>query len=157
MHDAFGMGANFVLEKPLANDRVLRCFRAAQGLMIGERRRYFRFDTNFPAYLDFPKRFPDAKVTVRDISLGGMLVRTSLGLTPELEGSFRFTLPDSHSTVSGSCQVVWRSVDSAGLRFAEISRAQYLTLENWLAEKFEESHSKVKPIIPDAPEPRLVN
>ena len=123
MHDAFGLGANFVLEKPLVNDRVLRCFRAAQGLMVGERRRYFRYEVEFPVYLDFPKVITNATATVRDISLGGVQVQSSLALLPEMEGTFRLTLPEVQAPVSGTCQVVWKAGDSVGLRFVDISRA----------------------------------
>ena len=157
MHDAFGLGANFVLEKPLMNDRVMRCFRAAQGLMVGERRRYYRHEADFPVYFDFPKHSANATATLRDISMGGMLVHTSLALVPEMEGKFRFTLPDVNAALNGSCQVVWKSGDSVGLRFTEISRSQNLILENWLADKFAEKHSSVAPLIPDAPDPSRVN
>jgi CheY-like chemotaxis protein len=157
MHDAFGMGANFVLEKPLANDRVLRCFRAAQGLMIGERRRYFRYETNIPVSFDFPKVLANASATICDISLGGIQVRSSLAFTPEMEGSFRFTLPETQAPVSGTCEVVWKSGDSVGIRFVDLSRTQTDALEHWLAEKFNELHPTVTPIIPDVPDPHLVH
>jgi CheY-like chemotaxis protein len=157
MHDAFGMGANFVLEKPLVNDRVLRCFRAAQGLMIGERRRYFRYETNFPVYFDFPKVVTNASATVRDLSLGGIQVRSSLALLPEMQGTFRLTLPESQAPISGSCEVVWKSSDNIGIRFVDISRTQTASLEKWLARKFDELHPTVTPIIPDVPDPHLVH
>lgn len=156
MHEAFGLGANFVLEKPLVNDRVMRCFRAAQGLMVGERRRYYRHEADFPVYFDFPKHFSNAMATVRDISMGGMLVRTSLAMMPEMEGKFRFTLPDVKSALNGTCQVVWKSGDSVGLRFVEMSASQTFVLEKWLAEKFADGHPRVAPLIPDAPNPTRV-
>src|SRR3984885_954343 len=39
---AFGMGANFVLQKPISALNASRCFHAALNFMIRERRRYFR-------------------------------------------------------------------------------------------------------------------
>src|SRR5277367_3916419 len=42
MQDAFGMGANFVLQKPISNLNASRCFHAALNFMVKERRRYFR-------------------------------------------------------------------------------------------------------------------
>jgi CheY-like chemotaxis protein len=157
MHDAFGLGANFVLEKPLVNERVMRCFRAAQGLMVGERRRYYRHEADFPVYFDFPKHFADAPATLCDISMGGMLVRTSLALMPEMEGKFRFTLPDVKSALNGTCQVVWKSGECVGLRFVEMSRNQNQALENWLADRFAETHTNIAPLIPDAPDPARIN
>ena len=40
--EAFGMGANFVLQKPISALNASRCFHAALNFMIKERRRYFR-------------------------------------------------------------------------------------------------------------------
>jgi CheY-like chemotaxis protein len=155
MHDAFELGANFVLEKPLIHDRVMRCFRAAQGLMIGERRRYFRYEVDFPIYFDFEK-LNDAVASVRDLSLGGMQVHTNLLLTPEMAGNFRFTLPDGEP-VAGSCNVIWKLGDSVGIRFGEISRKYRLSLERWLAKRFDELHPTITPIIPDVPDKSFVN
>lgn len=156
MHEAFGLGANFVLEKPLINERVYRCFRAAQGLMIGERRRYFRYQVDFPAYLDFPKQLSNAVVTARDLSLGGMQVQTSLALGQDMNGTFRMTLPDGEP-INGGCQVVWKTGDCVGLRFAEMSRTQQMKLEKWLSKRFDELHPNISPIIPDQPDRMLVN
>lgn len=156
MHDAFELGANFVLEKPLVHDRVMRCFRAAQGLMIGERRRYFRYEVDIPACLDFPKHFDGAVATVRDLSLGGFQIHTSLALTPAMSGSFRFTLPDGE-LISGSCQTIWKLGDSVGMRFVEISRKEHLALEKWLSKRFDELNPTVAPIIPDVPDRTLVH
>ncbi len=156
MHDAFGLGANFVLEKPLINERVYRCFRAAQGLMVGERRRYFRYQVDFPAYLDFAKQLSNAVVTARDLSLGGMQVQTTLALVPEMSGTFRMTLPDGEP-INGDCQVAWKTGDCVGVRFTEISRTQQLKLEKWLSKRFDELHPNISPIIPDVPDRILVH
>ena len=40
--EAFGMGANFVLQKPISSLNASRCFHAALNFMLKERRRYFR-------------------------------------------------------------------------------------------------------------------
>src|SRR5579862_6257484 len=40
--EAFGMGANFVLQKPISALNASRCFHAALNFMVRERRRYFR-------------------------------------------------------------------------------------------------------------------
>lgn len=153
MADAFGMGANFVLEKPLALERVQRCFRAAQGLMIGERRRYFRLPVDIPIYLDFPKHFSNAMATVRDVSQGGMLISTPLLLKSEMQGNFRFALPNENFNIEGSCDVVWRADERAGLRFTEMSRICQRRLEKWLHQRFTEMFPHVVPLIADMAEP----
>src|SRR6266446_3429767 len=40
--EAFGMGANFVLQKPISALNATRCFNAALSFMMRERRRYYR-------------------------------------------------------------------------------------------------------------------
>src|SRR5271166_3643658 len=40
--EAFAMGANFVLQKPISALNASRCFHAALNFMLKERRRYFR-------------------------------------------------------------------------------------------------------------------
>ena len=46
--DAFGMGANFVLQKPITTLNASRCFHAALNFMLKGRRRYFRQPVNMP-------------------------------------------------------------------------------------------------------------
>ena len=40
--EAFGMGVNFVLQKPISTLNASRCFHAALNFMVRERRRYYR-------------------------------------------------------------------------------------------------------------------
>ena len=40
--EVFGMGVNFVLQKPISTLNATRCFNAALSFMVRERRRYFR-------------------------------------------------------------------------------------------------------------------
>ena len=42
VRNAFEMGANLALEKPITADRALHSFRAVHGMMLAERRRYYR-------------------------------------------------------------------------------------------------------------------
>ncbi len=152
MSEAFGLGANFVLEKPLVYERVFRCFRAAQGLMIGERRRYYRHPVDFIVNLDFPKHLNGAIATMADLSMGGMLIQGGLDLTEELQGFFKFALPDVKEEISGACQVVWRSEDRVGLRFTQLSTKSRNALEIWLNSRFAEAFPNIIPLIEDTAE-----
>ena len=49
--EAFGMGVNFVLHKPLSALNTSRCFNAALSFMLRERRRYFRHPVKMAARL----------------------------------------------------------------------------------------------------------
>ena len=70
---AFKMGANFVLQKPISALNARRCFSAAVNFMMRERRRYFRHSVEMPATLSF-REGPKMKVTVTNLSEGGMAI-----------------------------------------------------------------------------------
>src|ERR1700730_10715043 len=70
---AFQMGANFALQKPISAMNARRCFSAAINFMIRERRRYFRHPVEMPATLACGGG-QKAKVTVTNLSEGGMAI-----------------------------------------------------------------------------------
>lgn len=148
MSDAFGMGANFVLEKPLNVERATRCFRAAQGLMVGERRRYYRHNIDVPVYLDFPN-FTNVMAHMQDLSAGGTMIHCSLGVELDTFGTFRFTLPETRANITGACQVAWKSDERLGLRFINLSRSTQAALEMWLNWKFTERFPNAVPTLED--------
>src|SRR5947209_1396310 len=49
--EATDSGANFIVEKPLTQDKVLRSVRAAHGMIVSERRRYSRFPVKVPVFM----------------------------------------------------------------------------------------------------------
>lgn len=151
MHQAFDLGANFVLEKPLNRDRVLRCFRAAQGLMVGERRRYYRHPVDAHVELSFEKVSSSVNAQMLDVSVGGMLIRTSVELKVDMSGSMRFALPGTKLEIEGNCHVVWTRDGQAGLQFSNFKRQCRDVLESWITQKFEESARAIQHFIPDNP------
>ena len=54
--EAFGMGVNFVLQKPLSVLNASRCFHAALNFMVRERRRYFRQPVKMQVRLMFGEK-----------------------------------------------------------------------------------------------------
>jgi hypothetical protein len=149
MSDAFGMGANFVLEKPLSAERANRCFKAACGLMVGERRRYYRHGIDIPICLDFPK-FSNVTAHMQDLSQGGTMLQCSLALELDMQGTFRFTLPETRANITGACEVAWKSGDRIGLRFSNISKSTLAALEMWLNWKFVERFPNSVPILEES-------
>ena len=67
---AFQMGANFVLQKPISALNAKRCLSAAINFMIREQRRYFRFPVEIPSTITFGEG-EKLKATVTNISEGG--------------------------------------------------------------------------------------
>ena len=70
---AFKMGANFVLQKPISMVNANRCLGAAINFMIRERRRYFRHPVELPATITFSEG-DKLKARVTNISEGGMAI-----------------------------------------------------------------------------------
>ena len=70
---AFQMGANFVLQKPISAVNANRCLGAAINFMIRERRRYFRHPVELPATITFSEG-DKLKATMTNISEGGMAI-----------------------------------------------------------------------------------
>src|SRR5262249_45415852 len=92
---AFELGANFVLQKPLSSLSTMRCLSAALGFMERERRRYFRHPVEIPLRLVFGKN-EEVRSTATNISEGGMAVMCegklpAVGLT-----KVTFTLPGTN-------------------------------------------------------------
>ena len=70
---AFEMGVNFVLQKPISTLNATRCFSAALNFMIREQRRYFRHPVEIPATLGSGEG-QKLKATITNISEGGMAI-----------------------------------------------------------------------------------
>jgi CheY-like chemotaxis protein len=134
--EAFGMGANFVLQKPISALNASRCFHAALNFMLKERRRYFRQ----PIKMDVKVILDDKTVhaTSTNISEGGiaLILRDALpkGATPHL----KFSLPDSTLQFEVEAEVAWTDFKGvAGLRFQNVPNSTKADLEQWLDDRME--------------------
>ena len=134
---AFQAGANFVLEKPLSVERATRSFRAAQGLILRERRRYYRYPVSMPATLEFGNNVDS--VTITNVSEGGMAINVGSPLTNGLIMKWKFDLPDGKGAIEGKGEVSWTdNKNSAGVRFVHIPQNLKIRLEDWLNERARE-------------------
>src|SRR5262250_2475139 len=70
--EAFGMGANFVLQKPISVLNASRCIHAALNFMLKERRRYFRQPIKMQVQIVLEGKSLTASST--NISEGGIAV-----------------------------------------------------------------------------------
>jgi len=135
--EAFGMGANFVLQKPISALNASRCFHAALNFMVRERRRYFRH----PVKMLVKILLGDNQIgaTSTNISESGiaLMLRQPLpkGAVPRLQ----FTLPETKSKFDMDAEVVWADMKGrAGLRFQNVPKESQDLLEHWLDERLEE-------------------
>jgi CheY-like chemotaxis protein len=135
--DAFGMGANFVLQKPISSLNASRCFHAALNFMVKERRRYFRHPVKMLVRIAMGEKNVQATSTNLSESGIALMLREALpkGATPRLQ----FTLPETNINLDVDAEVVWADVKGrAGLRFGGVAPATQQQLEKWLDERLDE-------------------
>jgi len=129
--EAFGMGANFVLQKPISVLNASRCFHAALNFMIRERRRYFRQPVKMLVRILHENKTVQATSTNISESGIALMLREALpkGATPRLQ----FTLPEVNSKLEVEAEMVWADVKGrAGFRFQNVSKDAQANLEQWL-------------------------
>jgi CheY-like chemotaxis protein len=140
--EAFGMGANFVLQKPISALNASRCFHAALNFMVKERRRYFRQPVKMLVKVVLEEKTLNATST--NISEGGiaLMLREALprGVAPRL----KFSLPGNiHFEVEA--EVAWVDVKGlAGFRFQNVPKNSQAVLEKWLDEQMEKEFPGAK-------------
>ncbi|HTW58930.1 MAG TPA: response regulator [Terriglobales bacterium] len=153
--DAFGMGANFVLQKPISSLNASRCFHAALNFMVKERRRYFRHPVKMLVQISLGEK--SVKATSTNLSESGiaLMLREALpkGATPRLH----FTLPDTNLNLDLEAEVVWADVKGrAGFRFRDVAASSQAQLEKWLDDRLEEELPGARERIA-APDPKTRN
>jgi DNA-binding response OmpR family regulator len=135
--EAFGMGANFVLQKPISTLNASRCFHAALNFMLRERRRYFRQPVKMQVQVVLEGKTLTATST--NISEGGiaLMLREALpkGATPRL----KFALPDEKIEFEVEAEVAWADFKGlAGFRFRNFAPSSQARLEEWLDRRMEQ-------------------
>jgi CheY-like chemotaxis protein len=137
MTAAFQAGANFVLEKPLSSERALRSFRAAHGLILRERRRYYRHPVSTPAILEYGIKTEAVMLT--NLSEGGMAIEVDSPLIAGQMLKWKFDLPGTKTSLEGKGEVSWTDdTGHAGVRFVHVPQAFKVVLEEWLTQRTRE-------------------
>lgn len=126
MDRAFQSGGTFFLVKPLDRLRLMRLFRSTSGIMLQERRRYWRIPLSIPAQCHVGSR----KLTgcsVRNLSVTGVLLEADGSLHPGVKVSLAFSLTQSDPIPISAWGTVVRVDDSghAGVRFTCLRQADY--------------------------------
>jgi hypothetical protein len=140
LRSAYGAGANFVLQRPLTRELLTRTLNASYGLMVRERRRYFRCLVRARVLI----RGVNAREThCRTINLseGGMKVcSASAKLKPGMRVHAELVLPQATSRLRAVCEIRWRNARNhhVGLRFLTMPLDQRRDLQGWLADRLEE-------------------
>jgi CheY-like chemotaxis protein len=147
--EAFRMGANFVLQKPISSLNAARCFHAALNFMLKERRRYFRQPVKMPVKLVLGGKTFTATST--NISEGGIALMLREGWPKGATPQLKFALPGSDIYMDVAAEVAWTDAKGlAGLRFQHIPKSSQTELEHWLDARMEEEFPGSKDLITTA-------
>jgi len=128
----FGLGAHFVLYKPVSSERAKSSFRAARALMKSERRRNARVAIQIPVVVRSSVS-ANVKVSTIDLSEGGMAVKLRSGRRPSNPVQISFTLPGTSRALEIPAEFAWEaSSEQAGLRFLQVAPEVAAHLREWL-------------------------
>jgi CheY-like chemotaxis protein len=129
---ALEIGAQFVLTKPLQEERLCSFLDFAIPKMEREHRRYFRHAIDLPIQLQLhDERTLTAKM--QNVSEGGFAMRSIAERLPEGVLSVAFQLPSLEGDkVRGRAVVVWASDFFTGLRFLYIDPRCRPGFQAWL-------------------------
>jgi CheY-like chemotaxis protein len=134
--DAFGLGANFVLQKPISILNASRCFNAALNFMVKERRRYFRQPIKMAVNVVLDDK--EVKATSTNISEGGMALMLREALPKGAMPHLTFVLPGINLNMNVEAEVAWVDIKGrVGCRFHNVPQSSQLLLEKWLDDQME--------------------
>ena len=128
----FGLGANFVLYRPLSSERTRMSLRAARGLMRRERRRAPRTPVHSTANIVYPGG-PELNAVLTDLSDGGTSFHTTNRLPSACKVYFEFALPGQQQVVRLSGEVAWQDASGrTGIRFLDVPQTSRRLMQIWL-------------------------
>lgn len=157
VRNAFRMGANFVLYRPVSVERARASLRAASHLIRREKRRCPRAPVHTQATISYPN-VENAPATLVDLSEEGLAIQCERRLPQKTKVYFRFTLPGQMKWIQLSGDTVWQdSTGRAGIRFVDVPASARRLLQEWLSSKASFEQSKVTVQLPLKPPGRLSN
>lgn len=148
VRSAFASGANFVLYRPLSEERVRSSLKAAQHLLRREKRRHPRTAVHSQASISYPQ-VESASATLVDLSEEGLALQCERQIPAKSKIYFRFTLPGQVRCIQLSGETMWTdSTGRAGIRFADVPQTGRRLIKEWLSSKSSMQESKVTVQLP---------
>jgi PilZ domain-containing protein len=131
--------ANFLFESPLSKEAIRKTLKVSFGLIVRERRRYFRCPISTVATLRSDE-FGSIRCEVINISEGGMALNAPVKLSLKLSADVGFEIPNQLSRQIVKSEVVWSDDHGrVGIRFLSQTALQRVELQGWLARQLESS------------------
>lgn len=133
----FRKKSHFVFERPLSAQSINKTLKPAFGLILRERRRYFRCPISLPVIIQREGRHEILCNSV-NISGGGMALSTQVPMAPGENIRVQFTLPDHKAPVRAESTICWLKTGQLGVHFESISDEHKSELQTWLSQKLEQ-------------------
>ena len=133
---AFRKRSEFVFERPLSTQSVRNTLKPAYGLILRERRRYFRCPISIPVTI-LRQSMPEVRCYSVNISEGGMAASTFVPLIAGEDVQVQFTLPGHGVPFSVESTICWWKTGHLGVRFMSLSQEHKSELQGWLSRKLE--------------------
>jgi len=133
---AFDQGANFAFERPFVVPDIKKTLHAAYGLMLRERRRYFRHAIEIPVRA---RRDSGEELSCKTINLSqnGMALSVPSPLSQGEVLGLVFSVPDAALSVSARGTVVWAdTLSKVGISFQCTNPEVESRLTAWLHDRF---------------------
>jgi diguanylate cyclase (GGDEF)-like protein/PAS domain S-box-containing protein len=130
--------SQFVFERPLSARSIHKTLKPAYGLILRERRRYFRCPVSMPVIIQRQRRQEIHCISV-NISGGGMALSTQVPLPPGEGVRVQFTLPNHEAPVLAESTICWSKTGHLGVRFLSVSEEHKSELQVWLSQKLEQT------------------
>jgi CheY-like chemotaxis protein len=134
---AFRKRSEFVFERPLSAKSISSTLRPAYGLILRERRRYFRCPLSTPVVI-LRRSKPEVRCRSVNISEGGMALSTIVPLNTGEKVHVQFTLPGHDVPFLADSTICWLKTGHIGIRFVSLSEEHKSELQGWLSRKLEE-------------------
>lgn len=135
---SFRRRTRFVFERPVSAQSIRSTLKPAYGMILRERRRYFRCPASIPVTV-LLKNMPEFHCQSVNISEGGMALSTSALFSVGEEVQIQFTLPGHEIPFSAKSTVCWLKSGNLGVRFVSLSSEHKSELQGWLSRKLEEA------------------
>lgn len=135
---AFKAGCNFVMRRPLSPSSIGKSLKVAYGLILRERRRYFRCPVVIPVAICRAGMAEIHGQTV-NMSEGGIAIAITAALLPGVKVQVHFTLPGHENELVAGAAICWCKKTSLGLQFTSLPSHVTSELQEWLLCRLEES------------------
>jgi hypothetical protein len=134
--------SSFVFDRPLSADSICNTLKPAYGMILRERRRYFRCPVSIQVVIQ-RRGMAEVRCQSINISEGGVAVHTLVTLDPGEEVVVQFALPGNGTVFSAESTICWWKESHLGVRFLSLPQERKTELQSWLSRKLEETLPEV--------------